>query len=46
MRVAREIVNSVQRLRKAAGLNIEDQVEIFYEVVNSDNSKFMSVLNE
>ena len=28
--MAREIVNKVQKLRKAAGLNIDDHVEIFY----------------
>jgi len=32
MGLAREIVNKVQKLRKAAGLNIEDQVEVFYEL--------------
>jgi isoleucyl-tRNA synthetase len=31
MGITREIVNKVQKLRKAAGLNIEDQVEIFYD---------------
>lgn len=33
MRIAREVVNTVQRLRKTAGLNIDDHVEIFYELV-------------
>jgi isoleucyl-tRNA synthetase len=30
--MAREIVNKVQKLRKLAGLNIDDHVEIFYSV--------------
>jgi hypothetical protein len=31
MGIAREIVNKVQKLRKAAGLHIDDPVEIFFE---------------
>lgn len=31
MGVAREIVNKIQKLRKTAGLNIDDTVEIFFE---------------
>jgi isoleucyl-tRNA synthetase len=30
--MAREIVNKVQKLRKAVGLNIDDQVEVFYRL--------------
>lgn len=33
--MAREIVNKVQKLRKAVGLNIDDQVEIFYNIKNA-----------
>lgn len=33
--MAREIVNKVQKLRKAVGLNIDDQVEVFYRVPTS-----------
>jgi len=33
--MAREIVNKVQKLRKAVGLNIDDQVEIFYSLKNA-----------
>lgn len=36
MGVAREIVNRVQKLRKEAGLNIDDHVEIFYEVPSGE----------
>lgn len=31
MGIAREVVNKVQKLRKTAKLNIDDNVEIFYE---------------
>ena len=31
MGIAREIVNKVQKLRKAAELHIDDAVEIFFE---------------
>jgi isoleucyl-tRNA synthetase len=37
MGVSREIVNKVQKLRKSAGLNIEDQVEIFFELPQSES---------
>lgn len=37
MGMAREIVNKVQKLRKTAGLNIDDQVEVFYEDVKNSN---------
>jgi isoleucyl-tRNA synthetase len=40
--MAREIVNKVQKLRKASGLNIDDQVEVFYSVTKKDGS----VLNQ
>ncbi len=30
--MAREIVNKVQKLRKAVGLHIDDHVEVFYKV--------------
>jgi isoleucyl-tRNA synthetase len=36
---AREIVNKVQKLRKAVGLNIDDHVEVFYKV---ENASFLS----
>lgn len=36
--VAREVVNRVQKLRKEAGLNIDDQVEIFYELPAGETS--------
>jgi len=40
MGMAREIVNRAQKLRKSAGLNIDDQVELFYENVgNSETLK-------
>ena len=40
--MAREITNKVQKLRKSAGLNIDDQVEIFYTVPKKEGS----VLNQ
>lgn len=46
MGVAREIVNRVQKLRKAAGLNIEDQVEIFYELPNVSENLFEKVVKD
>lgn len=36
--MAREIVNKVQRLRKEAGLSIDDHVEIFYEKPHNDSA--------
>jgi isoleucyl-tRNA synthetase len=38
MGIAREIVNKVQKLRKSAGLNIDDQVELFYETSSSSDT--------
>ena len=32
MGIAREIVNKVQKLRKSAGLNVEDHIEVFFEL--------------
>ena len=49
MGFAREIVNSVQRLRKQAGLNIDDVVEIFYELRGANPEQehsFAKVLEE
>jgi len=43
-RLAREIVNRVQRLRKEAGLSVGDPVETFYHV--SENSKLAKVAKE
>jgi isoleucyl-tRNA synthetase len=42
MGMRREIVNKIQRLRKAAGLNIEDSVEIYFHV--KEGSVFNKVL--
>lgn len=39
--ISREIVNKVQKLRKAAGLHIDDHVELFYEFKQPE-----SVFNE
>ena len=36
MGIAREIVNKVQKMRKSAGLNIDDHVEIFYELPSAN----------
>lgn len=38
MGVAREVVNKVQKLRKEAGLNIDDQVEIFFEMPEGETT--------
>jgi len=43
-RLAREIVNRVQRLRKEAGLNVGDPVETFYHV--SENTTLAKVAKE
>jgi isoleucyl-tRNA synthetase len=40
--MAREIVNKVQKLRKAVGLNIDDQVEVFYRVTKKDGGSVLS----
>jgi Domain of unknown function (DUF5915) len=37
MGTAREIVNKVQKLRKNAGLNIDDPIEVFYHKTPSNN---------
>jgi isoleucyl-tRNA synthetase len=44
--MAREIVNKVQKLRKASGLNIDDQVEVFYSVPKKDGSVLNQVVAE
>lgn len=31
--ISREITNRIQRLRKTSGISIEDQIEIYYNVV-------------
>jgi hypothetical protein len=36
MGVAREIVNSIQQLRKGAGINIDDHVEIYYKQTGNE----------
>jgi len=35
--LSREITNRIQRLRKNSGISIEDQIDIFYEVVGEGN---------
>ena len=35
--LSREITNRIQRLRKNSGISIEDQIDIFYEVVGESN---------
>ena len=44
--MAREVVNKVQKLRKAAGLNIDDHVEIFYSIPNSDKNQLSTVVKD
>ena len=42
--MARELVNKVQKLRKAVGLNIDDQVEVFYNINHA--TSLAQVVNE
>jgi len=44
--MAREIVNKVQKLRKAAGLHIDDHIEIFYSTTNSDGAYLNQVVSD
>jgi len=44
--MAREIVNKVQKLRKAVGLNIDDHVEVFFKVAKKDGSVIDQVVGE
>lgn len=44
--MAREIVNKVQKLRKAVGLHIDDHVEVFYKVVSGDDSQLSRVVSQ
>lgn len=44
MGIARELVNKVQKLRKEAKLNIDDQIEIFYE--HSQDTVFGDVITK
>ena len=37
MGLAREVVNKVQMLRKSTGLNIDDQIEVFYQLQGDDS---------
>lgn len=46
MGMSREIVNKVQKLRKAAGLHIDDHVEIFYDAPSNEESVFHQVLTK
>ncbi|KAJ4968949.1 hypothetical protein NE237_015650 [Protea cynaroides] len=43
--VAREVVNRVQKLRKKAGLEPTDIVEMYFESLDDNNSKLQHVLN-
>ena len=42
--MVRELVNKVQKLRKAVGLNIDDQVEVFYNINHA--TSLAQVVNE
>ena len=44
--MAREIVNKVQMLRKAVGLSIDDNVEIFYTYPLGGESLFNQVVGQ
>lgn len=43
--LARELINRIQRLRKKAGLNATDEVNVEYDLVN-DTINFESVVND
>ncbi|KAJ4954492.1 hypothetical protein NE237_011275 [Protea cynaroides] len=43
--VAREVVNRVQKLRKKAGLEPTDIVEVYFESLDDNNTKLQHVLN-
>jgi isoleucyl-tRNA synthetase len=43
--LARELVNRVQKLRKAAGLVVTDEVEVFYRTEDDDAVTLQSVLD-
>ena len=44
--MAREIVNKVQKLRKAVGLHIDDHVEVFYKVESGEDSQLSRVVSQ
>jgi isoleucyl-tRNA synthetase len=44
--MAREIVNKVQKLRKATGLSIDDQVEVFFSFPKKDGSILGQVVSD
>ena len=44
--MAREIVNKVQKLRKATGLSIDDQVEVFFSFPKKDGSVLGQVVSD
>jgi len=41
MGAGRDIVREIQKLRKDAKLNIDDQIDVFYEVVGCDDLSFI-----
>ncbi|KAK8518191.1 hypothetical protein V6N13_027669 [Hibiscus sabdariffa] len=43
--VAREVVNRIQKLRKKAGLEPTDMVEVYFESLDEDRSAIQQVLN-
>ncbi|XP_026416565.1 isoleucine--tRNA ligase, cytoplasmic-like [Papaver somniferum] len=43
--VAREVVNRIQKLRKKAGLEPTDMVEVYYESLDADKSVLKNVVN-
>ncbi|EOY07019.1 TRNA synthetase class I (I, L, M and V) family protein isoform 2 [Theobroma cacao] len=43
--VAREVVNRIQKLRKKAGLEPTDMVEVYFESLDEDKSVIQQVLN-
>lgn len=42
--MAREIINKIQKLRKATGINIDDLIEVYYK--SDESSQLNSVLTE
>ena len=41
MGAGRDIVREIQKLRKDAKLNIDDTIDVFYEVIGSDDTSFI-----
>jgi isoleucyl-tRNA synthetase len=43
-RTTREIINRVQKLRKSAGIKIQDTIEVFVDITSGETENFMKIL--